>query len=475
MKSSVAAEVTRPSPASVTRVLPPLAPIEAPFEPKAPLPPPPTQPKGVSVSSLLNSPVKEMTKPWLSEPVAAAPVPPPSAHLYRPEVEEGRMRSPSNISEPISRSESQGDYYKRPAVLYNQQQPPPQQDRFFLDESPQLSIPPPTRYMSPHQNILPPVRTNSPLPQHPQYYNATSPYNPPRIPPPISDPVFAAEQYSRSPIQHRASPLPPIPRSTTERQMYYSREQPDYPPSSRYQASFREQPFFERDEREYRHGERYPPQPYDRLDVARAEREQIDHERVERERLERECVERDRVERERIERERIERERIERERIERERVERDRMERERMERERMERERMERDRMERERIERERAAERERARLAHLERERAQGDLRMTMAPRVDREREQRERMEWAQRERYGDSYSRQQQYSSFRPRSPERVVYNRDYDREREEWERFQRERLDRERERMVQDRVEWERKERSHFDRERERWRRP
>ena len=208
--------------------------------------------------------------------------------------------------------------------------------------------------------------------------------------------------------------------------MFYPRDQPhDYPPPApRRYPSFREQqPYYERDERELRHEERYPPpQSYERFDIAKAERERIASEQ----------------------------------------------------------------RAERERLDRERGVERERERQVRIRPDfGAQEDYRMATTARLERDREQRERMEWAtQRERYGDpSYSRQQQYSSFRPRSPERVVYNRDYiereaPRERMDWQRLQDERMDALRERIVRDRMEREGiSDRSHYDNRLggpERWRR-
>ena len=208
--------------------------------------------------------------------------------------------------------------------------------------------------------------------------------------------------------------------------MFYPRDQPhDYPPPPpRRYPSLREQPYYEHDEREFRHEERYPPhQSYERFDIAKAERERLASEQ----------------------------------------------------------------RAERERLERERGMERERERQVRIRPDfDAQGDYRMATTARLERDREQRERMEWAaQRERYGDpTYSRPQQYSSFRPRSPEqRVVYNRDYierelPRERVDWQRLPDERIDPLRERNVRDRMERDGiSDRSHYDNRSigpERWRR-
>jgi len=207
--------------------------------------------------------------------------------------------------------------------------------------------------------------------------------------------------------------------------MFYPRDHPhEYPPPPpRRYPSFREQPYYEHDERELRHEERYPPpHSYERFDIAKVERERL----------------------------------------------------------------VSVQRAERERLDRERGIERERERQVRIQQDFDAQDYRMATTARFERDREPRERMEWvAQRERYGDpTYSRPQQYSSFRPRSPEqRVVYSRDYierepARERVDWQRSPDERMDPLRERMVRDRMERDGiSDRSHYDNRSvgpERWRR-
>jgi len=174
----------------------------------------------------------------------------------------------------------------------------------------------------------------------------------------------------------------------------------------------------------------------ERLERARVAQEEQERARVLLEYLAREREERQRLERERLERVRLQAERLERLRLERERLERVRLEAERLERARLEQERLERARLEAERLERERL---ERERLERLERER----LERLERERLERERLERERLERLEKERL------------------ERL--------ERERLERLERERLERERQRLERERLERERLERERLERER------
>src|SRR5208282_3327529 len=119
---------------------------------------------------------------------------------------DSRIQSPSNSSE-ISRSQSQGEYYPRSGgqPIYNQssiQNQPLRDDRYYREDPRSQSIPPPNRYISPHQNILPSVRINVPAQQQSQYFqNSPSPYDSRMPPPSISEQPYGRDTYTRSPIQ----------------------------------------------------------------------------------------------------------------------------------------------------------------------------------------------------------------------------------------------------------------------------------
>jgi len=175
-----------------------------------------------------------------SEPLAPTPLPPASTLNLPLDMDDRRMQSPSNASE-ISRSHSQGDFYQRNEMarqssqVYSGGQPhmPIQDDRYY--QRGQSIPPPPSRYIpSPQQTVLPPVRLHEPLPsqQQPSYYpNPPSPYDTRMPPPPLGEPGYVRESYTRSPVHQRLPSLPPqIPTSDTRSFYYGDPDRQPYPP-----------------------------------------------------------------------------------------------------------------------------------------------------------------------------------------------------------------------------------------------------
>jgi len=250
-------------------------------------------------------------RPSWQEPLAPTPLPPPSNALPLAlpdiEVDMRRMRSPSNLSD-ISRSQSRGgemfrselgrpsSYGSQPSI----QTGPLRDDHsgYYREESRSESLPPHNRYPPPQQNVLPPVRLpEQPLSQRSSYFAPTR-YESMAPPAGLSQESSYGREYARSPILQRSvpSPLPPpalpprtVPSNDTGPTYYPPREpdrrpvelprdprdtrDPRFPP-------LREDPYYERDNRDYRYEEDQARYMRDRI----FERERIDMHHIENER-----------------------------------------------------------------------------------------------------------------------------------------------------------------------------------------------
>jgi len=310
-KTETLVEMSRQSDAPPS-VLPPLQqPVFQPSEPSQPYRP--SLPLSLqapakalpTVASMLNSPVQEISRPdrpWQEPPPTPVTAPINLVPLPMPEESRG-IASPTSASE-VSRSQSQSDYYSRSEMgrqpsIYSQPSVPVRDDYRYREDSQSQSIPS-TRYIpSPQQNLPSLVRIHEPFRAQSPYYQPSPRYDA-GMPPPISEPGYVRETYSRSPIDHRPNPAPsPLPHSlpppslppSDTRELYYHRDhdrRPEPPRESRY-PPYRGEVYLERDGRDYPYQDEQARYMRDRpFHRERIDTNQIENERMERQRAERE-------------------------------------------------------------------------------------------------------------------------------------------------------------------------------------------